>query len=196
MRSDVVRLASAAAITACCTASLVSTPQAQAPKFHLDDPVAADDDRAFDAGRVARDVRGGWSDFVVNTFVPAVAREDRIAANVNTLDEAPDSSWFVNRTGQRPMAVAELRARRPITFETAMTDAGHLDDRAGQGLGRQPGFGRWTRSIRPGRSTRSSSIRAAPRKWRPAPRSSAPRSITRSAITSWTSIWWRSTAPR
>ena len=137
MRSDVVRLASAAAIAACCTASLVSTPQAQAPKFHLDDPVAADDDRAFDAGRVARDVRGGWSDFVVNTFVPAVAREDRIAANVNTLDEVPDSSWFVNRAGSRPMAIDEI-VRGPDRVERLTTRNWMIVQ--GKDSGRQPGF--------------------------------------------------------
>jgi len=34
---------------------------------------------------------------------------DRRAANVNSMDEVPDSTWFTNRLGARDMSVAEIR---------------------------------------------------------------------------------------
>ena len=36
------------------------------------------------------------------------------ARNVNALDEVPDSSWFTNRPGRRPMTTEEI-ARGPCT---------------------------------------------------------------------------------
>ena len=47
------------------------------------------------------------------------------ALNVNTLDEVPDSMWFVNRIGRKDMPIADL-VRGPDTMP-----AGDLDSRAG-----------------------------------------------------------------
>jgi hypothetical protein len=37
-------------------------------------------------------------------------RSSQRALDVNTIDEVPDSSWFENRIGTRPMSIAEIAA--------------------------------------------------------------------------------------
>ena len=65
-------------------------------------------------------------------------------ANVNSLDEVPDSAWFTNRIGVRPMAPEELR-RGACDPSTAARPAGgrgrDLGHRQGQGrTARRPAF--------------------------------------------------------
>jgi hypothetical protein len=38
-----------------------------------------------------------------------LAGKPKEAYNVNTLDEVPDSSWFINRNGRRPMSLEEIK---------------------------------------------------------------------------------------
>jgi hypothetical protein len=57
--------------------------------------------------------------------------------NVNTLDEVPDSSWFVNRIGRREMSVAEV-VKGPDRSDTISLDGWVIS--AGKGTGVQPGF--------------------------------------------------------
>jgi hypothetical protein len=79
------------------------------PTFYPDDPIWSDDDTVRDAAKVvAVDDSGGY-DFLVNTFAHAADRTKVRAMNVNTIDEVPDSSWFVNRIGHRDMSLAELK---------------------------------------------------------------------------------------
>ena len=47
-------------------------------------------------------------DFVVNTFGNPGETRDVRALNVNTIDEVPDSSWFTNRVGARPVSIDEI----------------------------------------------------------------------------------------
>ena len=57
------------------------------------------------------------------------------ALNVNTLDEVPDSSWFINRIGVRPMSIAEI-LRGANTFDPAEAlEWDTLDDYERQGPG-------------------------------------------------------------
>ena len=82
------------------------------PRFYPDDPLAVDNDRVIDV-RKARDIDlDDYYDFLENSFGKPGDRSNVRALNVNTLDEVPDSSWFVNRIGQREMSNAEL-ARGP-----------------------------------------------------------------------------------
>ena len=108
-----------------------------APRFYPDDPMWTDDDRAFDASKVVAVEDTNGYDFIVNTFTEPGERRDVRALNVNTVDEAPDSSWFTNRIGRREMTVAEV-ANGPdqlqrISFEGWVVSGG-------KGSGVQPGF--------------------------------------------------------
>src|SRR5262245_31121538 len=86
-----------------------TTPKSAEPSFYPDDPIWSDDDTTRDASKVvAVDDSGGY-DFLVNTFGHAASTANVRAMNVNTIDEVPDSSWFVNRIGQYEMSLDELR---------------------------------------------------------------------------------------
>jgi len=107
------------------------------PRFFPDDPIWVDDDRAIDAAKVSTIEDSNGYDFVVNTFSePGEVRNVR-ALNVNTVDEVPDSSWFTNRIGRRPLAVTEL-VRGPDRFESISLDGWVVS--AGKATGVQPGF--------------------------------------------------------
>ena len=84
--------------------------------FFPDDPISVDHDDLVDAsGLVAQELSEAY-DFIENTFVDVGDRRSIRALNVNTLDEVPDSSWFTNRIGIRPMSAAEI-TRGPDEFE-------------------------------------------------------------------------------
>src|SRR5690606_36461871 len=82
-------------------ALLLLTAGASAPRFYPDDPIWVDDDKAMDASQVVPIEDSNVYDFVVNTLGKPGDRRNIRALNVNTLDEVPDSSWFVNRIGRR-----------------------------------------------------------------------------------------------
>jgi hypothetical protein len=99
----------------------ISGGRAAAPKFFPDDPIQVDDDRAFDA-RDAQPIEGSNAyDFAEHTFFKPGDRRDLRAANVNTLDEVPDSTWFTNRIGRTSMSTQEL-VRGPNQFDTLNVD--------------------------------------------------------------------------
>lgn len=89
-------------------AGAVAATNGASPRFLPDDPIWVDDDRAIDAGRVASREDSDYFDFVENTFFSLGDRRDIHAVNTNTVDEVPDSSWFVNRIGRRSMSREEL----------------------------------------------------------------------------------------
>src|SRR6185436_9189625 len=62
------------------------------------------------------------------------------ATNVNAFDEVPDSSWFTNRIGRRPVTVAEL-TRGPCErdLDPDAPDGAWLVDQ-GKPNGANPGF--------------------------------------------------------
>ena len=103
-----VRLRYAAASLAIGASLLLVSARAAGPRFYRDDPLAADNDTAFDAsGARPRDLSEGY-DFLVNQFGEPGDKQQIRAVNINTLDEVPDSSWFTNRIGRQPMSVAEI----------------------------------------------------------------------------------------
>jgi len=96
-------------------AGLLLASPAAAQKFYPDDPLLVDRDDLDvpEPGEV--ELSGGW-DMIENTFgigTPPGQPGPR-AANVNTLGEVPDSSWFTNRIGVRALGIAELK-RGPDT---------------------------------------------------------------------------------
>ena len=117
--------------------SLVGWPRAATPRFYPDDPIWADDDRAFDASKVGEMEDTNGYDFLVNTFSAPGERRDVRALNVNTVDEVPDSSWFTNRIGRRPMSVEEV-VRGPDQLDGVRLEGWVVS--GGKGSGVQPGF--------------------------------------------------------
>jgi hypothetical protein len=83
-------------------------PHAAEPTFYPDDPISVFPEPADASNAKPRSASQGF-DFVENSFLHPGERADRKAGNVNTIDEVPDSSWFTNRIGTRPMTLDELR---------------------------------------------------------------------------------------
>ena len=86
------------------SAALVAGPPA---KFYQDDPLL-EDPETQDASHVRPWKVNESYDFIENSFLDAGERRDVRASNVNTLDQVPDSSWFTNRMGSRPMTADEV----------------------------------------------------------------------------------------
>jgi hypothetical protein len=82
------------------------------PRFYDDDPISREPE-SQDASKVQESAVGLFYELSYNLFVTSghVASNTR-ARNVNTIDEVPDSSWFTNRIGARPISASEL-ARGP-----------------------------------------------------------------------------------
>jgi hypothetical protein len=83
------------------------------PRYFPDDPIAREP-ASQDASRAAVWEIGELYEMTYNLFVqPGYKPSGRRAQNVNTIDEVPDSSWFTNRIGTRPLTVDEI-VRGPI----------------------------------------------------------------------------------
>ena len=96
-------------------------PHAAAPRFFPDDPIQIDDDRALDASGAKKIDGSNAYDFAEHTFLKPGDRSDVRAVNVNSVDEVPDSTWFTNRIGRRPMSAEEI-ARGPIQVNVTSID--------------------------------------------------------------------------
>jgi hypothetical protein len=95
----------AAALVAAATYPLAQ--ERKAPTFYADDPVARVVDTQ-DASKVAARDLSLYYDAIINLFGrPGKPRVGR-AASINTIDEVPDSSWFTNRAGSRPLTPEEV----------------------------------------------------------------------------------------
>src|SRR3989304_1146543 len=79
----------------------------QAQKFYPDDPIQQDHDDLPIEKPTSIELRSPY-DVIENSFVNKVERPIPRAVNVNTFGEVPDSSWFTNRIGVRPMSIEEL----------------------------------------------------------------------------------------
>ena len=104
------------ALAACLVAVVAgggATVDGQGRKFYSDDPLIREPETA-DASKVTeRDIVLSY-DLVENLFgTPGDTRKIR-ALNVNTIDEVPDSSWFTNRIGARPLSIEDA-VRGPVT---------------------------------------------------------------------------------
>ncbi len=81
-------------------------------KFYPDDPLLRDP-KPIAVGKVAHHGINEYYDFFQETFFEPVKEEKKShnpppSEAVNTLGEVPDSSWFTNRMGSRPMSLEEL----------------------------------------------------------------------------------------
>jgi hypothetical protein len=85
----------------------------QRPRFYPDDPIAREPE-SQDASKAQAYSRPDLYEMFYNLFVtPGYKATGKRAQNVNTIDEVPDSSWFTNRIGTRPVTAEEL-VRGPI----------------------------------------------------------------------------------
>jgi hypothetical protein len=101
-----------AGLVAVVAASSLLTAQARkAPKFYSDDPLSRVVDTQ-DASKVQPRRLALYYDALINLFGRPGKQEVGRAASVNTIDEVPDSSWFTNRAGSRPLTAEDV-ARGP-----------------------------------------------------------------------------------
>jgi hypothetical protein len=81
-------------------------------RFHDDDPISREPETQDASGAQPADIgllyELSYNLAVGSRHTPSNTR----AGNVNTVDEVPDSSWFTNRAGARPIALDEI-ARGP-----------------------------------------------------------------------------------
>ena len=88
------------------------TATAAPPRFYDDDPISREPESQDASGVQPSDV-GLFYELSYNLFVTSGHEASNTRArNVNTIDEVPDSSWFTNRIGARPLAASDL-ARGP-----------------------------------------------------------------------------------
>ena len=127
-----------ALVLAAALAAAVITVHGANPRFFPDDPLWTDDDTLLDASKVVAQEDTNFYDFVVNSFSGPGEKKDVRAMNVNTLDEVPDSMWFVNRIGRKDLPIADL-VRGPDTMPQQISIDTWMISRD-KGTGVQPGF--------------------------------------------------------
>src|SRR3954467_5382916 len=87
-------------------AALTIAGSAASPRFYDDDPIWHDRDTQ-DASSMKPLELDLLVDLTTNLIGPRSADAVR-ARNVNTIDEVPDSSWYTNRAGSRPLTPADV----------------------------------------------------------------------------------------
>ena len=95
---------------------LIAPASLAAQKFYPDDPLLREP-RPMSVSNVAAHGINEYYDFFQETFFEPVKAQKKSenpppSEAVNTLGEVPDSAWFTNRIGSRPMSLEEL-ARGP-----------------------------------------------------------------------------------
>lgn len=109
---------------------------AASPRFFADDPIWVDRDTEDASSITALDV-----DLVVDlayNFIAARREPERVrAANINSVDEVPDSSWYTNRIGRLPLTPADVE-RGPNTSPGPAEGAWKVTSSKSDGV--TPGF--------------------------------------------------------
>jgi hypothetical protein len=83
-------------------------PGANGRKFYPDDPISTIVDSQDASGVAEREIDLVYDTFENSFSWPGDRTPDVRALNVNTVDEVPDSNWFTNRLGSRPIAVNDV----------------------------------------------------------------------------------------
>jgi hypothetical protein len=115
--------------------ALTTAGSARSPKFLNDDPQWQQRDTQDASGLEAAEVNL-FVDLTYNLLAAKAADRGR-AGNVNSIDEVPDSSWYTNRAGMRPLSAADV-ANGPDT--TAGPAAGTWTITSSKSDGITPGF--------------------------------------------------------
>src|SRR4051812_10725190 len=116
-------------------AALTIAGSAASPRFYDDDPISHDRDTQDASSMKPLDV-DLLVDLTTNLIGPREVNAGP-ARNVNTIDEVPDSSWYTNRAGSRPLSPADVFTG-PDT--TAGPEAGTWTVTSSKGDGVTPGF--------------------------------------------------------
>src|SRR5262245_58941563 len=87
---------------------LALSPAAFAQKFHNDDPLLQDNDKAVNVTSITKHKLNDQYDFFLHSFGKPGDRSKGPAVNANTIGEVPNSGWFQNRQGMAPMSLSEL----------------------------------------------------------------------------------------
>jgi len=100
---------------------LAAGPRGAGPRFFHDDPLTREPDTQ-DASKVKPWDIDLTIDLATNLFSrPGDKTADVRAQNVNTIDEVPDSSWFTNRIGARPLSIEDA-VRGPLRSDGPSPD--------------------------------------------------------------------------
>jgi hypothetical protein len=102
-----IRLSAAILGTLAAAAAATMLASAASPKFYDDDPVWVERATQDAAGIKPLEVDLGV-DLGYNVLKVTVVASPVRARNVNTVGEVPDSSWFTNRVGLRPLTPEEI----------------------------------------------------------------------------------------
>jgi hypothetical protein len=110
--SSRTRRAGSLLLSAGAIAVFATSVSTQRPRFYPDDPIARDPE-SQDASKAQPYDQSQMYELVDNLFVTSGYKPSGLRAkNLNTIDEVPDSSWFTNRIGSKPITAEEL-ARGP-----------------------------------------------------------------------------------
>ena len=109
---------------------------AASPKFYADDPVWIEHDTQ-DASSIKPLEVDLFVDLTTNLVLGRSTPTARRAANINTVDEVPNSSWFTNRLGSRAMTTQEI-AKGPNTTDGPAEGAWTITSSKSDGV--TPGF--------------------------------------------------------
>ena len=102
------RRAASLGLMAGAIALFTAAPSTQGPRFYPDDPIAREPE-SQDASKAAPYEQSQMYELVYNLFVTSGYEPSGLRAkNINTIDEVPDSSWFTNRVGTKPIAIDDL----------------------------------------------------------------------------------------
>jgi hypothetical protein len=101
------RIVAAAAVTLALSATASMLAAGSSPKFFDDDPHWVEPDTQDASGMKPLDV-DLFVELGRNLLAGTPSHRNLRAANLNTVDEVPDSSWFTNRVGFRPVTPEEV----------------------------------------------------------------------------------------
>src|SRR5579862_8621291 len=104
---SIARTLTAIAVTLAATATTIMLASASSQKFYADDPVWVERDTQ-DASRMTPLEPSLFVDLSYNVIQGFKTVAPARAGNVNTVDEVPDSSWFTNRIGHRPLTTDDV----------------------------------------------------------------------------------------
>jgi hypothetical protein len=103
----VIRATIAIASTVAVAATATMLVSALSQKFFDDDPIWVERDTQDASGMQATEVNL-FVDLTRNLFAGPTVKTGTRAKNLNSVDEVPDSSWFTNRIGYRPLTVEDI----------------------------------------------------------------------------------------
>jgi hypothetical protein len=97
-----------AAVAALALVAALAPLQSQQPRFLRDDPLAVEPETQDASVAQPWEINLAYDLAYAYTVTARRPPTRRRAGNVNTIDEVPDSGWFTNRIGHRPVSAAEI----------------------------------------------------------------------------------------